>query len=161
MELIIPSLDEQELIVSGIEKKFSRLDDAVANLQRVKANLKRYKASVLKAAVEGRLVETEASIAQREGRSYETGEQLLRRIFEERRSKCGGKGKNKEPESTNVTDLGELPDGWTWASAAQACERVVDCHNKTAPYTSTGIPLIRTTMRLSSHPKPPHPARQS
>ncbi|MFY7927664.1 MAG: restriction endonuclease subunit S, partial [Oligoflexus sp.] len=109
------------------------------------ANLKRYKASVLKAAVEGRLVETEASIAQREGRIYETGEQLLQRILEERRSKWTGKGNYKEPESTNVTELGELPDGWTWVSAEQACERVVDCHNKTAPYTSAGIPLIRTT----------------
>ena len=143
--LPLPPMDEQREIVAEIEKQFSRLDEAVANLQRVKANLKRYKASVLKAAVEGRLVETEASIAQREGRSYETGEQLLQRILEERRAKWTGKGKYKEPESTNVADLGELPDGWTWASAEQACERVVDCHNKTAPYTSTGIPLVRTT----------------
>ena len=52
-------LDEQREIVAELEKQFSRLDEAVANLQRVKANLKRYKASVLKAAVEGRLVETE------------------------------------------------------------------------------------------------------
>ena len=49
----------QDEIVAELEKQFSRLDEAVANLQRVKANLKRYKASVLKAAVEGRLVETE------------------------------------------------------------------------------------------------------
>lgn len=143
--LPLPNLEEQRRIVAELETQFSRLDEAVANLQRVKANLKRYKASVLKAAVEGRLVETEASIAQREGRSYETGEQLLQRILEERRAKWTGKGKYKEPESTNVTELGELPDGWIWASAEQSCERVVDCHNKTAPYTSTGIPLIRTT----------------
>jgi type I restriction enzyme S subunit len=58
-ELIpLPELDEQRRIVAEIEKQFSRLDEAVANLQRVKANLKRYKAAVLKAAVEGRLVET-------------------------------------------------------------------------------------------------------
>ena len=76
----LPSLTRQREIVAEIEKQFSRLDEAVANLQRVKANLKRYKASVLKAAVVGRLVETEASIAQREGRSYETGEQLLQRM---------------------------------------------------------------------------------
>ena len=55
----LPSEDEQDEIVAELEKQFSRLDEAVANLQRVKANLKRYKASVLKAAVEGRLVETE------------------------------------------------------------------------------------------------------
>jgi type I restriction enzyme S subunit len=55
----VPDLDEQRGVVAEIEKQFSRLDEAVANLQRVKANLKRYKASILKAAVEGRLVETE------------------------------------------------------------------------------------------------------
>ncbi len=49
--------NEQERIVAEIEKQFSRLDDAVANLKRVKVNLKRYKAAVLKAAVEGKLTE--------------------------------------------------------------------------------------------------------
>ena len=56
----VPSPEAQIAIVAEIETQLSRLDGAVANLQRVKANLKRYKASVLKAAVEGRLVETEA-----------------------------------------------------------------------------------------------------
>ena len=56
----LPSLPDQREIVAELEKQFSRLDEAVANLQRVKANLKRYKASVLKDAVEGRLVPTEA-----------------------------------------------------------------------------------------------------
>lgn len=57
----VPLAPEQERyeIVAELEKQFSRLDEAVATLHRVKANLKRYKASVLKAAVEGRLVETE------------------------------------------------------------------------------------------------------
>ena len=40
------SLARQHEIVAEIEKQFSRLDEAVANLQRVKANLKRYKDSV-------------------------------------------------------------------------------------------------------------------
>ena len=145
LTLPLPPLEVQREIVAELEKQFSRLDEAVANLQRVKANLKRYKASVLKAAVEGRLVETEASLARREGHTYETGEQLLQRILEERRTKWAGKGKYVEPESTNVPNLSELPEGWTWASAVQACERVVDCHNKTAPYTLAGIPLVRTT----------------
>ena len=50
--------DQQKSIVAEIEKQFSRLDEAVANLKRVKVNLKRYKASVLKAAVEGELAPT-------------------------------------------------------------------------------------------------------
>ena len=40
-------IEEQREIVAEIEKQFSRLDEAVANLQRVKANLRRYRASVL------------------------------------------------------------------------------------------------------------------
>nr|WP_226827028.1 restriction endonuclease subunit S [Igneacidithiobacillus copahuensis] len=107
--------DQQKRIVAEIEKQFSCLDEAVANLKRVKANLKRYKAAVLKAAVEGRLVETEAELARREGRSYETGEQLLQRILETRRSQWRGKGKYKEPAAPDTTDLPELPDGWVWA----------------------------------------------
>ncbi len=112
----VAPLDQQKRIVAEIEKQFSRLDEAVANLKRVKANLKRYKAAVLKAAVEGRLVETEAELARREGRSYETGAQLLQRILETRRSQWQGKGKYKEPAAPDTTDLPELPEGWVWAS---------------------------------------------
>ena len=112
-------LDQQKRIVAEIEKQFSRLDQAVANLKRVKANLKRYKAAVLKSAVEGRLVETEAERARREGRSYETGAQLLQRTLETRRSQWKGKGKYKEPAAPDTTDLPELPEGWVWASVDQ------------------------------------------
>lgn len=49
---------QQDRIVAEIEKQFSRLDEAVADLKRVKANLKRYKTSVLKAAVDGKLAPT-------------------------------------------------------------------------------------------------------
>ena len=51
----LPEIHEQRRIVAEIEKQFSRLDEAVANLKRVKANLKRYVASVLTTAVEGSL----------------------------------------------------------------------------------------------------------
>ena len=115
----VPTLKEQDEIVAELEKQFSRLDEAVANLQRVKANLKRYKASVLKAAVEGRLVETEATLARREGRTYETGEQLLQRILEARRKDWQGRGKYKAPVSFDSAELNELPKGWAWASIDQ------------------------------------------
>ncbi len=55
--IVLTGLDEQHNIVAEIEKQFSRLDEAVANLQRVKANLKRYKAAVLDVAFAGDLVE--------------------------------------------------------------------------------------------------------
>ena len=40
-EIPMVEFDEQRRIVAEIEKQFSRLDEAVANLKRVKANLKR------------------------------------------------------------------------------------------------------------------------
>ena len=147
-ELTFPwvPLDQQKRIVAEIEKQFSRLDQAVANLKRVKANLKRYKAAVLKAAVEGRLVETEAERARREGRSYETGAQLLPRILETRRSQWQGKGKYKEPAAPDTTGLPELPEGWVWATVEQ-----LNLANRPCAYgvlqpgddLEDGIPFVR------------------
>ncbi len=75
--------EQQKCIVAEIEKQFSRLDEAVANLKRVKANLKRYKAAVLKAAVEGKLTE-----AWRKAHpDVEPASKLLERIRTERRAK--------------------------------------------------------------------------
>lgn len=110
---------EQREIVAEIEKQFSRLDEAVANLQRVKANLKRYKAAVLKAAVEGRLVETEAELARRQGRSYETGEQLLQAALFARRSKWDRRAHYDEPKPPTLENLQSVPEGWAWATVEQ------------------------------------------
>ena len=137
-------------IVAELEKQFSRLDEAVANLQRVKANLKRYKASVLKAAVEGRLVETEASLAHREGRTYETGEQLLQRILNERRGKWAGKGKYKEATPSVDTEGLHVPEGWVVGSAEQVCSSVRDGTHDTPDYVAIGVPLI-TSKNLDEH----------
>ncbi len=118
----VAPVEQQDSIVAEIETQFTRLDAGVAALQRAQANLKRYRASVLKAACEGRLVPTEAELARREGRDYETGAQLLERILAERRKAWTGKGKYKEPEPPDTTGLPELPEGWCWASVGQLAD---------------------------------------
>ncbi|TCS71782.1 type I restriction modification DNA specificity protein [Sulfuritortus calidifontis] len=140
----VAPLDQQKRIVAEIEKQFSRLDQAVANLKRVKANLKRYKAAVLKAAVEGRLVETEAELARREGRSIETGAQLLQRILETRRRQWNGKGKYKEPAAPDTTDLPELPEGWVYVSLDQLTTQIADVDHKMPKPFEGGIPYVST-----------------
>ncbi len=140
-----PELETQREIVAELEKQFSRLDEAVANLQRVKANLKRYKASVLKAAVEGRLVETEATLARREGRTYETGEQLLQRILEERRAKWVGRGKCKEPLGPVIAEMPQLPEGWTWArlDSLAALKGGITVDSKRMDPSARPVPYLR------------------
>jgi len=137
----LPPLVQQLAVVDELEKQFSRLDEAVANLQRVKANLKRYKASVLKAAVEGRLVETEATLAHREGRTYETGEQLLQRTIEARSSGVKARRAKAEPAALTSADKKEVPDGWVWTTTGQLCECIVP--NRDKPKTFSGdIPWL-------------------
>lgn len=142
-ELPLVDLDEQRRIVAEIDKQFSRLDEAVANLQRVKANLKRYKAAVLKAAVEGRLVETEASIARREGRDYETGEQLLRRLLESRRKEWKGRGKYKQPKTEFEGDQGDFPEGWSSASVESLSALVEYGTSAKTNEDKSGVPVLR------------------
>jgi len=123
LELPIPPLGEQREIVAEIEKQFSRLDEAVANLQRVKANLKRYKASVLKAAVEGHLVETEVALARREGRTYESAQELIKSTPTPPRP-------NRFNSRTGDVILGHgalavgipptpVPEGWQWVNLVE------------------------------------------
>lgn len=146
LEVPIVSVDEQRSIVAEIDKQFSRLDEAVANLQRVKANLKRYKAAVLKAAVEGRLVETEASLARREGRTYEAGEQLRQRILKARRGQWSGRGKYKEPLAHDPCDLPNAPEGWAWCSVDEASAETLIGLDKGRDQQRTeavGVPYVK------------------
>ena len=136
-------MEQQRQIAAELDKQFSRLDEAVAGLQRVKANLKRYKAAVLKAAVEGRLVPTEADLARREGRSYETGAQLLQRILETRRSQWQCNGKYKEPAAPDTTDLPGLPEGWAWATVEQLSKLVEYGSSAKTTEDATGVPVLR------------------
>jgi type I restriction enzyme S subunit len=134
------AIPQQRRIVAAIESHFSRLDAATATLERVQRNLERYRASVLKAAVEGRLVPTEAELAKKEGRSYEPASVLLKRILAQRRrrweeaelAKLRAKGKPptddrwksryEEPASPDVDGLSELPEGWCWTTLEAIAE---------------------------------------
>jgi len=129
-DLPLAPLNEQKRIVGEIEKQFSRLDEAVENLKRVKANLKRYKASALKAAVEGKLTEE----WRKANPDAESAGKLLERILAERRkkweeaelAKMKAKGKvpkdgkwkkkYKEPPQVEESLLPALPNGWAWAN---------------------------------------------
>ncbi len=159
---------ERLSVLDAIETQLTRLDAAVAALERVQANLKRYRASVLKAAVEGRLVQIEAELARQEGRDYEPASVLLQRILAERRRRWeeaelaamqakgrtpkDGKWKAKyeEPVAPNTEGLPDLPEGWSWASPDQLAATdeyslgigPFGSNLKVTDYASFGVPLI-------------------
>lgn len=145
----LPPLPEQHRIVSEIEKHFTRLDAAVASLQRARANLKRYRASVLKAACDGRLVPTEAELARREGRAYEPASVLLERIQNEHRAswKPGEERqwRHRELQPPNASNLPSLPEGWVWATVELVALDIVDCPHSTPVWTHRGGICVRTT----------------
>jgi len=61
----IATLEEQEAAIAYIDLHLSRLDETVTTLQGIQAKLKQARASILKAAVEGRLVERAINNKQR------------------------------------------------------------------------------------------------
>ena len=158
--------NEQKRIVAEIEKQFSRLDEAVDNLKRVKANLKRYKASVLKTAVEGKLTE--------EWRDKNKAEVIPENIFDIvsrkrivnynklcEQAKKAGKPKPKKP--TNVASkfsvnedvlntMSSIPRKWQYVHIAfitdDEPDSIVDgpfgsSINVKKDYIEYGIPVIR------------------
>jgi type I restriction enzyme S subunit len=163
-ELPIPPAQEQRRILEAVDSYLSRLDAAVANLERVQAKLEAYRASVLKAAVEGRLVPTEASSARSEMRDYEPAAVLLARILKERRRRWEEaeharliatgktpkedrwKAKYEEPVAPETRALPRVPEGWCWASVDQ----LTDGARRSGygvlvpgPDVADGVPLVR------------------
>jgi len=135
--LLIPPLLEQHRIVEAIESYLTRLDAAVALLERVRRNLKHYRASVLKAAVEGRLVPTEAELAKKEGRTYEPASELLKRILVERRKKwienAAEKARSKVEKKARETGK-----AWTHADDIETLEK--ERAKATKKYKEPGAP---------------------
>jgi type I restriction enzyme S subunit len=154
---LIPLL-EQRRIVAEIEKQFTRLDAGIAALRRTQANLKRYRAAVLKAACEGRLVPTEAELAnQQSGKrgsvprknntpEFDSGTMLLGRILTGRRQSWARRGKYLEPSEPKAANLAPIPDGWAWATTEQLTQS-----NRPSAYgvlqpgadISDGVPFVR------------------
>ncbi len=79
---------------------------------------------------------------------------LLQEVSERRRELLEAGYPNEKEAKTQIkksekqvvpAGLSELPPGWEWATLMQASLMVIDCKNKTAPYSEDGVRLIRTT----------------
>lgn len=108
--------------------------------------IKTLRQTILNLAVRGKLVTQDAS--------DEPAAELLKKISYSRSIHLDADypnpseaktQKKKQSQQQLPSDLPDIPFGWEWATLQQCSLIVIDCKNKTAPYSSTGIKLIRTT----------------
>ena len=158
----LPPAAERRRIVQTVRSYFSRIDAVTTTLERPRRNLNRYRASMLKTAVEGRLVPTQAELARAEGRAYEPASVLLKRILAERRRRweerelarmeaagkapTNDKWKAKHPGATapDSRSLPPLPDGWCWATVAQVLSEPL-ANGRSVKSANRGFPVLRLT----------------
>lgn len=102
LKVAIPSIDEQNRIVSRIEELFSELDKGVETLQIIKEQLAVYRQAVLKAAFEGKF-------------SYEWRNKGTESIVEDYNSIVRQKQVFKDTSGDENAVHFEIPNGWKMA----------------------------------------------
>lgn len=142
-------LPEQKRIVAKLDEVLAQVDTIKARLDSIPAILKRFRQSLLAAAVSGKLTE------EWRGRNTVSPASKLLTLIDKKRDSIyqieiaeGNKEtkrlQTKVKKHNPVFSNEPIPECWHWTTFMQSMERVVDCHNKTAPYIESGIPLIRT-----------------
>ncbi len=148
VQLPVAPLQEQSRIVEAIETRLSRLDATVAALARVRANVERYRESVLRAACTGRLVQTEAMIAQHDSREFETATELVNRMrpARERAARELGAARDLIDSRKIAMPLDPLPEGWAWYPWVKLAGRITVGYVGpiSAEHVREGVPLIRS-----------------
>lgn len=86
-EIPLPPIEEQEEIVRQVDKYFALADTLETHYKNAKEKVDKLTQSVLAKAFRGELVTPEAILAEKEGREFESAEQLLERIINEKNNK--------------------------------------------------------------------------
>jgi type I restriction enzyme, S subunit len=145
--LLIPMipLSDQKRLVAQLDTHFERLRSSDAALERAIKNLRRYRAAVLRAACQGELVPTEATLAAQAGRHYEHAQELVDRGLEERRAPSAQRRRRRAPGSPATEGLGPLPAGWCWTTPEHVCEIVASGSTPPAHQMSSvgDVPFIK------------------
>ncbi|QIB65603.1 restriction endonuclease subunit S [Kineobactrum salinum] len=128
------------------QKAWQFLNQHFDDLYTVKENVTELRKAILKLAVMGKLAphnpnDPPASELLEEISKKRT--QILEKFYpNESESKTQ---LNKQKKQVLPKSLPTLPIGWAWATLMQCSLIIVDCHNKTAPYSDSGIVLLRTS----------------
>jgi len=142
-------IQQQKSIADKLDSVLAKVEAAQARLDKIPTILKRFRQSALAAATSGELTKD-----WREENNVESAANLLKKFSEERKKLLDAEVADGNKETKRLISKlnkhnpllpdADLPAGWVWTSFMSSMVKVVDCHNKTAPYIDAGIPLIRT-----------------
>ncbi|CAD6366845.1 hypothetical protein SHEWT2_01302 [Shewanella hafniensis] len=147
-EFPLPPAAEQKVIADKLDTVLAQVETTKARLERIPEILKSFRQSVLAAAVSGKLTEE-----WREANACV--DDVLNNIQAEKKHWIKNNPMHNEVKRVvkrvkeyssrpDVTEL-DLPETWSSSHLEDCVLMIVDCHNKTAPYTEVGNPLIRTS----------------
>lgn len=120
--LYFAPIEEQKRIVAKIDEIFEQVTKVKESLEKSKNLVKQFRKAVLTKAFKGELVPTEAELARRDGRDYETASALLEKI------KSQTKEISEKPNTKTTTPFTDnepptdLPEGWIMTSIQELFE---------------------------------------
>ncbi|EAW2133075.1 restriction endonuclease subunit S [Salmonella enterica subsp. houtenae] len=129
-----------------LTENWARISEHFDTLFTTEASIDALKQTILQLAVMGKLVPQDPNDS--------SAEILLEQLSVSRNKKLKQQQAGNKEAETMLRKINKLkkakppfklPHNWTTVHLIEICEYLVDCHNKTAPYTNTGIPIIRTT----------------
>lgn len=148
IEIPVIPLAEQKVIADKLDTLLAQVEATKARLDRIPQIIKTFRQSVLAAAVSGKLTEEWR-------KENEFPNNVLRNVLDEKKSWAKKNSDHNEvkrvlkrvKDSLNGINnkVPGLPEMWSWSQLEDSVLMIVDCHNKTAPYTEEGNPLIRTS----------------
>jgi type I restriction enzyme S subunit len=166
-KILLPSLVEQNAILSKTEELFSDLDNGIANFKKAQEQLKIYRQAVLKKAFEGELTKE----WREKQTNLPTAEELLKQIKEERQNhyneqievwkkavKVWEKGDKKGKRPSRISKPKELPNvkesdvetyenlpiTWEWSKFGNVTYKIGDIDHKMPKTVSNGYPYLST-----------------
>jgi type I restriction enzyme S subunit len=142
MKLPLAPLAEQRRIAAEVNRRTREIREAKAALLSALTNIAKQNKQILAAAVAGEIVESEAVLAEREGRTFESGESLLLRIASADQTTIF------EPTAGDESQqIDHHPSGWGWTEIGTAGE--VSLGKARAPQHQYG-PHMRPYLRVAN-----------
>jgi len=140
----LQSADDAEALRPAWERVREHLDTVTATPEGVKA----LDEATLQLAIRGKLTSRKPDDTPA-ARVLKGVAKRKRKWFKSEKEE-GNKEANLQKRKFESQDIeyppsDKLPENWKWATLLESALVVVDCHNKTAPYVDSGIPLVRTS----------------